>query len=112
MLLTQVNLIHRMKQWVQQYYPGTKVGVDKSQRTICNPSVQSQCTIATYDISLPPSRHQIALTEYSWGAERDMNGATAQADILGILGREGVDLATRWTCPDASTPTYQVSRDV
>jgi hypothetical protein len=37
-----------------------------------------------------------------------MNGATAQADILGILGREGIDLATRWTCPDAATPTYKV----
>ena len=53
---------------------------------------------------------QVALTEYSWGADGDMNGATAQADILGILGREGVDMAARWTCPDKSTPTYQVSR--
>ena len=58
-------------------------------------------------MSLPA---QVALTEYSWGADGDMNGATAQADILGILGREGVDMAARWTCPDKSTPTYQVSR--
>lgn len=33
-----------------------------------------------------------------------MNGATAQADVLGILGREGVDLATRWTAPALDTP--------
>jgi len=46
------------------------------------------------------------ITEYNWGAEPSINGATAQADILGIFGREGLDLATRWTTPDASTPTY------
>jgi len=46
------------------------------------------------------------ITEYNWGAESHINGATAQADILGIFGREGLDLATRWTTPDKSTPTY------
>src|SRR5262249_48280176 len=35
-----------------------------------------------------------------------MSGATAQADVLGIFGREGLDLATRWTTPDAGTPAY------
>jgi len=48
-----------------------------------------------------------AITEYNWGAEADINGATAQADILGIFGREGLDLATRWTTPDPATPTYK-----
>ena len=46
------------------------------------------------------------VTEYNWGAESYINGATAQADILGIFGREGLDLSTRWTTPDPSTPTY------
>src|SRR5256885_14148051 len=49
----------------------------------------------------------IAITEYNWGAESHINGATAQADILGIFGREGLDLAARWTTPDPSTPTYK-----
>lgn len=49
----------------------------------------------------------IAVTEYNWGAEGHINGATTQADILGIFGREGLDLATRWTTPDNSTPTYK-----
>ena len=48
-----------------------------------------------------------AITEYNWGAESHINGATAQADLLGIFGREGLDLATRWTTPDPSTPTYK-----
>src|SRR5579871_2371632 len=47
-----------------------------------------------------------AITEYNWGAECYINGATTQADILGIFGREGLDMATRWTTPDPSTPTY------
>jgi hypothetical protein len=50
---------------------------------------------------------QVGVTEYNWGAEGHINGALAQADVLGILGREGADLATRWTTPDPSTPTYQ-----
>jgi predicted esterase len=37
---------------------------------------------------------KIAISEYSWGAHADLNGALAQADILGIFGRENVDLAT------------------
>jgi hypothetical protein len=49
---------------------------------------------------------KIGITEYNWGAEPYINGATAQADILGIFGREGLDLATRWTVPATNTPTY------
>src|ERR1051326_183753 len=49
----------------------------------------------------------IGITEYNWGAESHINGATTQADILGIFGREGLDMATRWTAPNSSTPTYQ-----
>lgn len=53
---------------------------------------------------------KIGITEYNWGAENDISGATAQADIYGIFGREGLDLATRWTTPDASTPTYKAMK--
>jgi hypothetical protein len=49
---------------------------------------------------------KIGLTEYSWGADTNINGATAQADILGILGREGMDYATRWVSPATNTPAY------
>ena len=50
---------------------------------------------------------KIGITEYNWGAEGHISGATAQADIFGIFGREGLDIATRWTTPSASTPTYK-----
>lgn len=52
----------------------------------------------------------IGITEYNWGAESHINGATTQADIYGIFGREGLDMATRWTTPDAATPTYKAMK--
>ncbi|HEY3783127.1 MAG TPA: glycoside hydrolase family 44 protein [Fimbriimonadaceae bacterium] len=73
---TDIDLIPRMKAWVNSYYPGTLIGI----------------------------------TEYNWGAEPYMSGATAQADIDGILGWQGVNLATRWTTPDPSTPTYKAMK--
>jgi hypothetical protein len=45
-----MNLIPRLKSWVNTYYPNTKT----------------------------------AITEYNWGAEGHINGATTQADVLGI----------------------------
>jgi hypothetical protein len=48
-----------------------------------------------------------AITEYNWGAEPYINGATTQADIDGIFGAYGLTMATRWTVPAATTPTYK-----
>jgi Glycoside hydrolase family 44/Bacterial Ig domain len=53
---------------------------------------------------------KIGITEYNWGAEGHINGATAQADIYGIFGREGLDLATRWTTPATGSPTYNAMK--
>ena len=39
---------------------------------------------------------KLATTEYNWGGLEHINGALTQADILGIFGREGMDLATLW----------------
>jgi len=50
---------------------------------------------------------QIGITEYNWGAEGHINGATTQADILGIFGREGLNMGARWATPATSTPTYK-----
>lgn len=64
----KVQLIPRMYDWVDTYYPGTK----------------------------------LALTEYNWGGLEHINGALAQADILGLFGREGLDFAALWNYPDAT----------
>jgi uncharacterized protein (TIGR03437 family) len=45
-----------------------------------------------------------AITEYSWGALDTITGAIAQADILGIFGREGLDLGTLWGAPATTDP--------
>lgn len=47
---------------------------------------------------------KLAMTEYNWGALDDMNGALAQADVLGVFGREGLDLATLWAPPASTDP--------
>jgi hypothetical protein len=52
---------------------------------------------------------QTAITEYNWGDEANLNGATTQADVLGIFGREALDIATRWTVPANPSPTYLAS---
>ncbi len=47
---------------------------------------------------------KLAITEYNWGAPEHINGALAQADVLGIFGREGLDLATLWSPPQSTQP--------
>jgi hypothetical protein len=44
--------------------------------------------------SYPGTR--LAFTEYNYGGGRDVSGAIAEADVLGIFGREDVFAATAW----------------
>jgi hypothetical protein len=53
---------------------------------------------------------RIALTEYKWGADDSPSGALAQAELLAILAREGVDLATRWVVPESGSKTEEAFR--
>ena len=71
-----VQLIPRMRAWVQADYPGTKT----------------------------------AVSEYNWGGFESINGALAQADVLGIFGRERLDLATLWTAPETDQPVAYAFR--
>jgi hypothetical protein len=47
---------------------------------------------------------KIAVTEYYYGRGGDISGGIAQADVLGIFGREGVFAATVW--PQANVWAY------
>ncbi|GII78622.1 endoglucanase [Sphaerisporangium rufum] len=71
-----VRMIPRLKELVDQHYPGTKT----------------------------------AITEYNWGAFGHINGALAQADVLGIFGREGLDMAALWTAPEPAQPVAHAFR--
>jgi hypothetical protein len=43
---------------------------------------------------------QLAFTEYNYGAGQDISGGIAQADVLGIFGRDGVFAASQWPLYD------------
>jgi hypothetical protein len=60
---------------------------------------------AWIDTYYPGTR--LAIGEWNWGAEDSMSGALAVADVLGIFGREGVDLAAHWTAPAIGSPAAQ-----
>lgn len=51
----------------------------------------------------------LTITEWSaaFAGESDFSTALGDADAYGILGRENVALATRWTAPDPANPNYQ-----
>jgi hypothetical protein len=75
-----VRLIPRLRAWIDEHYPGTKLGI----------------------------------TEWNYGADTTMNGALAIADVLGIFGREGVDLAAYWRAPSPDSPgamAFRLYRD-
>lgn len=69
-VMNAVQLLPRMRAWVNAHYPGTK----------------------------------LAISEYNWGGLEHINGALAQAEVLGIFGREGLDLATLWAPPKPNQP--------
>lgn len=59
-------------------------------------------------------RTRTAITEYNLGALDHINGALAQADLLGVFGREGLDLATIWAPPLPNSPglyAYKIFRN-
>jgi hypothetical protein len=89
---------------------------NRSTRALWDPSYVDESWIGTPVQLIPRLKGWVAtnypgtkvgITEYNWGAEGHINGATTQADILGIFGREGLDLATFWTTPAAASPTYK-----
>jgi hypothetical protein len=49
---------------------------------------------------------KLAITEYYYGRGGDITGGIAQADVLGIFGREGVFAATLWPNANLSAVPY------
>lgn len=96
--------------------PATQAARNRSTRALWDASYVDESWINAVINLIPQMRTwvstyypgtKIGITEYNWGAEGHINGATAQADILGIFGREGLDLATRWTTPAATSPAFK-----
>ena len=72
----EVQLIPRMRAWVDEHYPGLKLSIG----------------------------------EYSFGAERHMSGALAEAEALGRFGQQGLFSAYYWTRPPADSPVFWAFR--
>ena len=88
---------------------------NRSTRSLWDPKYVDESWIGDKVRLIPRMREwaaglPIGITEYNWGAEGNMNGATVQADVLGIFGREGLDLAARWTTPASGSPAYDAIR--
>ncbi len=88
----------------------------QSTRSLWDPTYVEKNWIGKYNgaIRLIPRFHEwvdknypgtkIAITEYNFGGLESLNGALAQADVLGIFGREQLDLATLWGPPKPTEP--------
>jgi hypothetical protein len=49
---------------------------------------------------------KLGISEWNWGADKNINGALAIADVLGIFGREDVYLANYWRYPEQGSPGF------
>ncbi len=67
-----------------------------------NDPIQLIPRVKGYIRSLYPDT-KLAITEYDFGAADHVSGGSAQADALGIYGRDGVYVATRWGEPGTYT---------
>lgn len=91
----------------------------RSIRSLWDPAYVEESWIGPSGVNAPPLQFirtmkswvdrynpgtKTAITEYNWGALDDINGALAEADILGVFGREGLDLATMWGEPKPTDP--------
>jgi len=47
-----------------------------------------------------------AIGEYNFGGDEDTSGGIAQAELLGIFAREGLDHALYWFAPAPNSPSY------
>jgi hypothetical protein len=120
MRLLDVFTFHIYPQGANQFADNvaesTQLGRNRSTRALWDTNYVDESWINAVIKLIPRMRDWVAtcypgtkigITEYNWGAENHINGATAQADVLGIFGREGLDLATRWTTPAAGTPAFK-----
>jgi hypothetical protein len=97
--------------------PAIELARNRSTRDLWDPTYKDPTWISSVVALIPLMRRwvdtyyypgtPIALTEYNWGGATTMNGATAQADVLGIFGREGLDIATRWGTLNPDMPAYK-----
>jgi len=85
-------------------YPQPNYTSDSNYTASCSTPLQAPQMIPTMQKWVADNYPgtKTATSEYNWGGQEHINGALAQADLLGIFGKYGLDLATLWGPPDAS----------
>jgi hypothetical protein len=85
-------------------YPQPNYVTDPNYTTSCSPPLQAPQLIPMMQtwVKNDYPGTKTAVSEYNWGGQEHINGAVAQADVLGIFGAYGLDLATLWGPPDAT----------
>ncbi|MBI3150563.1 MAG: glycoside hydrolase family 44 protein [Chloroflexi bacterium] len=124
----QTNDVRLLDYLDLHYYPESGVALQlaggaetqalrlRSTRSLWDPTYRDESWIGGNDqtpemryVKLIPRMHgwinnnypgtKLAITEYNFGGLEHINGALAQAEVLGIFGREGVDMAALWNYP-------------
>ncbi|MFZ0960415.1 MAG: glycoside hydrolase family 44 protein [Terriglobia bacterium] len=85
-------------------YPQPNYFTDSNYTASCSTPLQAPQMIPTMQAWIANNYPgtKTATSEYNWGGQEHINGALAQADLLGIFGAYGLDLATLWGPPDAT----------
>jgi hypothetical protein len=95
--------------------PATAAHRLRSTRSLWDPTYVDESWIAAPMAVIPRLKALLAqwypgtrlgLSEWNWGAEQNINGGLAVADVLGILGREQLDYAAYWREPPADSPAF------
>ncbi len=88
---------------------------ERSTRSLWDPAYTDESWIGEPVMLIPRLRNWIAagypgtrigITEWSFGADKDISGGLATADALGIFGRENIYLANYWAYPTKDAPAY------
>lgn len=105
----------------EHYYPlhqdgGTDATLLESTRSLWDPTYVEKDWYGQYHgaINLIPNFHKwvdtnypgtkVSISEYGWGSNDTLNGVLCKTDVLGIFGRERLDLACLFGPPKATQP--------
>ena len=79
-------------------FPQPNYTTDSNYTASCSTPLQAPQTLRMMNawVAKDYPGTKTAIDEYNFGGLESINGAVTQADVLGIFGREGLDMATLW----------------
>jgi hypothetical protein len=86
-------------------YPQPNYTTDPNYTTSCSPPAQAPQLIPMLQtwVKNDYPGTKTGIDEYNFGGMESINGAVVQADILGIFGRQGLDMGALWPTQTYST---------